>query len=44
MRSYVPGLIGMKRKRRRLIKRLRQSLLPQVDLAELERVWGYGVV
>jgi hypothetical protein len=34
MKSYVPGLIGMKRSKRRLIKRLRQSLLPQVDLVE----------
>jgi hypothetical protein len=44
MRSYVPGLIGIERNRRSLIKRLKQSLLPQVDLVELERVRGYGVV
>jgi hypothetical protein len=31
MKSYVPGLIGIKRSKRRLIKRLRQSLLPLVD-------------
>ena len=44
MKSYAPGLIRMKRSKRRLIKRLRQILLQQVDLVELENVRGYGVV
>jgi hypothetical protein len=34
MKSYVPGLIRIKRSKRRLVKRLRQSLLLQVDLVE----------
>jgi hypothetical protein len=37
-------LIGIKRHKRRLIKRLRQSLLPQVDLVELERIRDYRVI
>jgi hypothetical protein len=40
----MPGLIGIKRSKRRLIKRLRLSLLLQVDLVKLGMVRGYRVV